>query len=99
MCEQALGRDGHVEPLHRRPILQEAVVLGNQGQRVLAFATRRLTGGNDADLDQPGEGRPDSYPGSVPLGAARPDTHPRGGDPQHSVAVISLLGKKPDVCW
>jgi cation-transporting ATPase F len=53
LCDQALGRDGHVEPLHRRPILQEAVELGNQGQRVLAFATRPLTGGNDGDLGQP----------------------------------------------
>jgi cation-transporting ATPase F len=54
MCERALGANGEEQDLDRRSILDMAEELGRQGQRVLAFAHRRLIDSADADLELPG---------------------------------------------
>ena len=52
MCDSRLGSAGESRPLDRVPVLRAAEQFGDHGQRVLAFATRRLEHG-DADLERP----------------------------------------------
>ena len=53
MCDRQLDRAGDPQPLDRRLVQHTAEELGGRGQRVLAFATRRLAHDEHADLEQP----------------------------------------------
>ncbi len=53
MCDGRLGSAGELQPLDPSAVHQAAEEVGRQGQRVLAFATRRLTEDEDADLERP----------------------------------------------
>ena len=54
MCAGQLGRSGDSQMLDRHRVLEVAEEFGGQGQRVLAFATRRLAPTEDMDLERPG---------------------------------------------
>jgi magnesium-transporting ATPase (P-type) len=51
MCDGALARDGRRDRLDSDAVLRSADVLGREGQRVLAFATRELGAEEDLDLE------------------------------------------------
>ena len=53
MCDRQLGSSGKVEPLDGSSPLRAADELGAHGQRVLAFARRRMPTGEEAQLERP----------------------------------------------
>jgi cation-transporting P-type ATPase F len=55
ICTGQLGRAGDTQMLDEHRVLEAAEEFGRQGQRVLAFATRRLPPTEDVDLERPSE--------------------------------------------